>query len=296
VLSHAALPGISHGFHLDREALASLFGFGRWIFVSTLLTFFAGQSDRLIFGKMIPMDLFGVYGIASLLATLPTQAIEKLGGSVAFPAYARLAARGELGTLFARVRLPLLLGGAALVSGLIACGPFLVRILYDPRYAQAGWILQFLAVVAWFQILEATIGAALLAEGATRWVAFSSAAKLVGMVGLLPLGFHLGGFPGALAGLVLSEVLKYLAATVGLARRGLRGVAMDGLVTAAIAVVSAAGLLAGHATAARLPGKAPGFLASGLVAGGIWAVVGLRYLRQERRRRPAVTAPGPRPA
>jgi O-antigen/teichoic acid export membrane protein len=282
LLSHSALPGIPHRFHLDREALGVLFGFGRWIFVSTLLTFFAGQSDRLVFGKMIPMDLFGVYGIAALLATLPTQAVEKLGVAVVFPAYSRLAARGDLKDLFARVRLPLLLGAAAMVTGLVACGPFLVRILYDARYEQAGWILQFLAVMAWFQILEATIGAALLAEGATRWVAASSAAKLVGMVTLLPLGFHLGGFPGALAGLVLSEVLKYLAATVGLARRGLRGIALDGLLTVAIALVSGAGLLAGHWVTARLPGKAPGFLASALVAGGVWAAIGLWYLRRER--------------
>jgi O-antigen/teichoic acid export membrane protein len=282
LLSHSLLPGISHRFLLDRESLGILFGFGRWIFVSTLLTFLAGQSDRLVFGKMIPIDLFGVYGIAALLATLPTQAIEKLGGSVVFPAYARLAARGDLKRFFSRVRLPLLLGGAALVTGLIACGPYLVRILYDARYEQAGWILQFLAVVAWFQILEATIGAALLAEGEVRWVAASSAAKLVGMVALLPLGFHLAGFPGALAALVLSEALKYLAAVVGLARRGMRGLAMDTLLSASIAVVAAAALLTGHAAAARWPGKLPGFFASGAVAGSIWAAIGLWYWRRER--------------
>ena len=282
LLSHTVLPGIRHRFHIDREALGLLFGFGRWIFVSTLLTFFAGQSDRLVFGKMIPIDLFGVYGIAALLATLPTQGVEKLGAAVIFPAYARLAARGDLKKLFARVRLPLLLGAAALVTGLIACGPFLVRILYDARYADAGWMLQFLAAVAWFQILEATIGAALLAEGATRWVAASSAAKLLGMVLFLPLGFHLGGFRGALVGLVLSEALKYLAATVGLARRGLHGIALDGLLTLAIALVSALGLVAGQAASARLPGKAPAFIASALVAGGIWAVIGAWYLHRER--------------
>ena len=60
--------------------------FGRWIFVSTVLTFLAGQSDRLVFGKMIPIALFGVYSIASMLAALPTQAVLKLGGAVIFPA------------------------------------------------------------------------------------------------------------------------------------------------------------------------------------------------------------------
>lgn len=282
ILSFTLLPGISHRFQLDRDATSALFGFGRWIFVSTLLTFLATQSDRLVFGKMIPIDSFGVYGIAAMLAALPTQAIQRLGAAVIFPAYSRLAARGDLRRLFGRVRLPLLLGGAAIVTGLIACGPFLIRVLYDPRYAEAGWILQFLAAMAWFQILECTLGAALLAEGDANWVAASNAAKLAGMLVLLPVGFHLGGFPGALVGLVVSEAVKYLTAAVGLSRRGMQGYAVDALLTGITAVVSGAGLWAGEALAARLPGKLPGLLASGLVTAGFWALVGLWYLRRER--------------
>ena len=60
MLSRAYLPGIRNRFCLHRESAAKLFGFGRWIFVSTLLTFLAGQSDRLIFGKL-PDGLPGVY-------------------------------------------------------------------------------------------------------------------------------------------------------------------------------------------------------------------------------------------
>ena len=69
------------------------------------------------------------------------------------------------------MRLPLLIAGGAIVSGMIAGGPLIVRILYDSRYWEAGWILQFLSVAAWFQILESTNGAALLAMGHTHWKA-----------------------------------------------------------------------------------------------------------------------------
>jgi O-antigen/teichoic acid export membrane protein len=295
VLSHTVLPGIRHRFHFERDAARILFSFGRWIFVSTMLAFLAGQSDRLVFGKMIPIDLFGVYGIAAMLAMLPTQAVQKLGGAVVFPAYSRLAARGDLARHFWRVRLPLLLGGAAIVTGLIACGPFLVRIMYDSRYTEAGWLLQFLAASAWFQILECTVGAALLAQRQVAWVAAGSASKLVGMVALIPLGFHLAGFPGALAGLVLSDAVKYLTASAGLARRGLSGVALDGLLTAAVIAISWVGLQAGNALGSG-PGRTValvGFLASGVVAGGIWSAIGLWYLRREKA---AGTLPWARPA
>src|ERR1017187_2151361 len=39
VMGHVMLPGISNHFHWDRQKAVSLLHFGRWIFVSTLLTF-----------------------------------------------------------------------------------------------------------------------------------------------------------------------------------------------------------------------------------------------------------------
>jgi O-antigen/teichoic acid export membrane protein len=292
ILSHAALPGIRHRFRLERAALSELLGFGRWVFVSTLLTFLAGQADRLVFGKLIPLDLFGVYGIAATLAMLPTLAVLKVGSSVAFPAYARLAAKGDLGAVLGRVRLPLLLGGGAIVSGLFACGPGLIRVLYDARYAQAGWIVQFLAASAWFQIMEATCGAALLALGRVPWMAAGSAAKLASLVVLIPLGFHLGGFPGALAGLVAAEAVKYLVAAGGVAALKMRGLRLDAEITALVAIISAAGVVTGRLVEGSTHSALASFAGAAAVSGGAWAGILGWYLLRERSRRALAAAPG----
>ena len=290
VLSHTYLPGVRNRFRLDREAMGQLFRFGRWIFVSTLLTFLAGQSDRLMFGKLIPIALFGVYSIASMLATLPTQAVLKLGGAVVFPAYARLAGRDDFKDLFWRVRSPLLLGGAAIVSAMIASGPFLVRALYDRRYVEAGWILQYLAGAAWFQILECTNGAALLARGHVRWVAAGSAAKVAGMAVMIPIGFHLGGFAGALVGVVASELAKYLTAAVGATTAGLPGFWRDALLTVGVGLASGAGAMAGWIVAEGIGGNLLPLCASAAVGGLPWVVLGLRHLRRDRAGRAGWTA------
>lgn len=287
VLSHTWLPGVRNRFHLDRSATAHLFRFGRWIFVSTLLTFLAGQSDRLVFGKTIPLALFGVYSIAAMLASLPTQAVLKLGGAVVFPAYSRLAQREDFPRLFWSVRLPMLLGGAAIVSALVAAGPFLVRALYDRRYVEAGWILQYLSAAAWFQILECTNGAALLARGHVKWVAAGSAAKVAGMAIAIPVGFRLGGFPGAMAGLVAAELAKYAVSALGAAAAGLKGVARDLLVTAAVAAVSAAAFGAGQLVAGPQGRNLLPLLAATAIAVGFWGVLALRHLRQARAARAA---------
>lgn len=286
VLTHTALPGIRHRFRLERRSLAELLQFGRWVFLSTLLTFLAGQADRLVFGKLIPLDLFGVYGIAAALALLPTLAVLKIGASVAFPAYARLAAQGDLGPVLGRVRLPLLLGGGAIVAGLFACGPALIRIMYDPRYHQAGWILQFLAAAAWFQILEATCGAALLALGRVPWMAGGSAAKLASLLVLIPLGFHLDGFRGALVGLVLAEAGKYLVAAAGVAVLRLPGFRLDLGMTALVVVTAAAGHGAAGLVGAGPHGTLAGFAAAAAVSGGLWVgILGWFLLRERARRR-----------
>lgn len=299
LLSHALLPGIRHRLDLDRGDLRALLRFGRWIFVSTLLTFLASQSDRLVFGKMIPLDLFGVYGIAAMLAAMPTQAVLRLGNSVAFPAYSRLAGRDDFRDVFGRVRLPLVLGGGAVVSALLACGPFLIRVLYDTRYLQAGWILQYLSAITWLQILECTNGAALLARGRVGWVAAGNAAKLAGMLAFIPLGFHVGGFRGALVGLIASEAARYLTSVMGTAALGLGGFGRDVLLTAFTAAVAWAGSAGGQALAGADRGALAGLAVAAAVTGAPWALIGGRYLRRARARagsRPEAPGSQARPA
>lgn len=270
LLSHLALPGIRHRFLLDREHARSLFAFGRWIFVSTLLTFLVGQSDRLLFGKLVPFDVLGVYGIAAALAMLPAEAVQRLGSMVLFPTLSRMSGQDDFAGAFARARLPLVVGGAGIASGLIAAGPLIVALLYDPRYAAAGWMLQVLAISAWFQILESTNSAATLATGRVNVLAANRAAKLASMIVFLPAGFHLAGFPGALVGLAASDVVKYGASLWGLRQRRLRTLALDAGFTLCVAAVASAGSLAAGAFAARQSSKVMAFLAVAAVVGTLW--------------------------
>jgi O-antigen/teichoic acid export membrane protein len=285
VLTHTYLEHQRHRFLFDRHWMAVQFRFGRWITFSTILSFLSGQSDRLLFGKLIPIQTLGVYNIGSTLAGMPTQALEALGSRVLFPTYSRLSGQPGFGSVFARVRLPLLLGGAAIVSGMIASGPHLVRVLYDSRYWEAGWILQFLSVAAWFQILESSNGAALLAMGHTHWKAWIGAAKLAGLVVLLPLGFHLDGFRGALVGLILSDVVKYATSSIGVASHGLRALPSDAGLTAAVAAVSWAGFYAGNAVASGSGRNLGPFVVAAAAVACVWGPVLLWYLRRERERR-----------
>jgi hypothetical protein len=97
--------------------------------------------------------------------------------------------------------------------------------------------------MSWFQILESTTEAVLLATGRVRWIAAGNGAKLAAMIVLVPLGFHAWGFAGALTGLIAAELVRYLMTATAAAISGLRPFRLDAVFTALVAPASLGGLL-----------------------------------------------------
>jgi O-antigen/teichoic acid export membrane protein len=292
-LSHRFLPGGSDRFCWDPASARALLRFGRWIFMSTLLTFAAMQSDRLIFGKLVTMSELGVYSIATIWATFPTQILAHVFQSAVFPTLSRLHdEKVDLAGAHSDLRAPWLIGCGWLTTCLIAGGPALIDLLYDARAKEAGIIVQVLAAGTWFLALEITNGSALLALGRPKWVAAASAAKLAGMALLIPLGMSLYGFRGAVMGFAASEVFRYGVSALGAALAGLRVTRQDGSLTLTVAFTSALGLLTSGAAQRLLHGGGKAVTRSGffwqgaavfVAVSAVWAVV----FEVERRRRRA---------
>jgi O-antigen/teichoic acid export membrane protein len=292
-LSHRFLPGLSDRLCWDSASARALLRFGRWIFMSTLLTFAAMQSDRLIFGKLVTMSELGVYSIATIWAMFPTQILAHVFQSAVFPTLSRMRDHdADLSRAHAELRAPWLIGCGWLTTCLIAGGPPLIDLLYDARAKEAGVIVQVLAAGAWFLALEITNGSALLALGRPKWVAAASAAKLAGMAMLIPIGMSLYGFRGAVIGFAASEIFRYLVSALGAGLAGLRVTRQDGGLSLAVALTSALGLFTSE-TAKRMMhgGVASGTRVTYLWQGAAvfvavsaaWAVV----FGMERRRRRA---------
>lgn len=235
VMSHTFLPGIRNRFEWERAAAIELIRFGRWIFISTAMSFFAGQTDRLIFGKMIPLDMLGVYSIGLMIATIPSDVLGRVAWRVILPVYSQIVQeRRPLSEVFTRVRLPILVLGGWAFSGLLAGGPTAMHLLYDDRYWGAGWIIQVLAPAFCFRLLEATTSVALLAVNRPQWMSAASFAKVLGMIVLIPAGYWIGGrispelaFPGAVIGYSASETFRYATAAWAATRFGIVGWKQD---------------------------------------------------------------------
>lgn len=252
VLGHVTIEGARNRLWFDRDAMSSLIRFGRWVFLSTLLTFMVSHSDRLIFGKLIPISMLGVYGIGANMASLPQAGLSRLSLQILFPVWSRV--RNEGGDMNASVRSMrwmALLAGGWICAGFAGGGQVIIDILYDDRYRDAGWVLQLLSIGSWFMTLETTSGGVFLARGESHWLTTFGATKLVGLAVFIPLGYHLYGFPGAVAGYVASDVLRYCMTAFAMARVGTRTFLTDIALT--LLFVGSAGLSYFVATKVELP-------------------------------------------
>jgi len=229
ILTHSMLPGIRNRFRWDQSAVRELMGFGGWIMLSTMLTFLAGQADRLILGKLVAMGVVGVYSIALMFARLPYEVGSRLAEVVLFPALADVA-RNDRATLRAKFleSRGALLAIAQLGLVIVIIGsPWFFEFLYDSRYRQAAFFAPLLGSTVWFALLWACAYPALLAVGDARMIAVSNFFNLVLTVAGCLAGYYLDQMRGFIIGVGLGNLAGYAVVSWALARHGLSIVAQD---------------------------------------------------------------------
>jgi len=292
VMTHVSLPGIRNRFTWDAPSAHTLLRFGRWIFVSTLLAFAVSQSDRLIFGRLIPLSVLGVYSIATVWASMPTGVLDRIFASVMFPLLSRLHGEGkDLAGAYHKARTPALLATAWVSACLLGGAPALMRFLYDQRAYDAGWIIQILMCGTWFATLETANGTALLACGEARLVAIASSVKLVGLAAFIPLGLALGGFPGAVVGFAASELVRYVVSVAFLRKINLYEHWQDLFLSAMLGVTGLVGMGVSHlahgplGSLAVAHGRLAAFLEGAAILVAVSAIWGWLYLQYRARSR-----------
>ena len=218
--SYYLIPGLRHKFYISKEYLVEIFKYGRWIFLASIVFFFSINFDRLYLAKMIPLELLGVYGIARALSEIITNLFDRLTNLIFFPLVtsSRDVPRAQLREQLAPIRLKVLLLLAVGMSLAIATADFLIRIMYDSRYAAAGWMLPFLLIGAWFYILGNLNKAALLGIGKSEYSAISDSVKLGYVMVFVTLGFTKGGVPGVIVVMATIDLCRYGAILFGQVR------------------------------------------------------------------------------
>ena len=241
ILSHIAFEGEKNRFHWEREAFKELHRFGRWIFFSTALGFIASQGDRLIIGRLMDVRFLGVYTVALTLSLLPSEVIRQSAGRVLFPSYAELI-RDRPERLYRILRKSRLIMLALSWSGslvLIVFGEKLIGLLYDGRYADAGWMLQILTIGTLGNILGLSYDGILLATGKTFTLSIILATQICVKVAAMFLGAYWGGQHGVIISLACVSWIVYPVEAICFARLSLWQPEVDLPLIALASVVAA---------------------------------------------------------
>ncbi len=245
VLSHRMIPGYRNRLAWDREATRAIARFGRWVFVASLMTFLLNQGDRLALGKLLSVTELGVYAIAlGLTQTLP-DLIAQLSANILFPVYARLKTLpiAEQRAQVERLRGAILAVSLPCLWALAFFGPVLVELLYDARYANAGWMVQLLAASLIPTMVSVSAERALMARGDSYSHMLLQGAQAACSLSGLAAGYAIwGGAHGILLGLVIGRWLAYLPLAYLLRRIQLWLPRLDGLAFASSALVLALGI------------------------------------------------------
>jgi O-antigen/teichoic acid export membrane protein len=208
VLSHCALPGSPNRLAWDRSSLGEIVAFGKWIFASSFVGVFALHADRIVLGGLVTPSVLGQFAIAATLVGAVQGAFSKLYGAVVMPVLSETVRsdRDRLKEVFYRVRVPTDLTLLFCAGFLAATGQLVVDILYDRRYAEAGWMLQILAVSLIWARLDA-VRQLYLALGLPKYGAFLNFARFASVFVALLVGFQLGGIRGAIWGFALHQIV-----------------------------------------------------------------------------------------
>lgn len=283
--SHFLLPAYRNRFAWDRAALGDLFHFGKWVFVSTTITFCALQLDRLMLGRMISLDELGVYSVAAAIAMLPNLLLQALSGTVLYPLLSRLARTSPqaLRSQLADAREILLAPAIFCVTGVVLEADTFFSLLYNERYAGAATIAQLMSLGVWATIVSNTLDRALLATGDTRSPAVANFVKLIASATAALVGFSLAGLPGFLIGYACGAVCGHCVLLYQAAARGISAWREDVRMSALLALLIALGLsLSQSVSEAYGPIAREVAVWIYLAAIGVWAASKARGLQRLR--------------
>ena len=232
VLSYAMFAGSRRRWCFDAARARELWAFSRYIAMSSILTLVLMQSDKLVLAGIMPLAAFGLYGIATTLATAPAQLAMPYTTQVLLAAYAEAARTGKeaLRAIYYRRRRKVALLYMFGVGGMIGAAPLIVAILYQPRYHAVTPFLQLLLISTALRFPNYSAKWALIALGETRATLISNVCAALWLAGGCGLALWTGNIMVLVATVGTSELPSLLYYWRCLRRYGLlevRGEALE---------------------------------------------------------------------
>ena len=194
----------------DHSSLKSLFQYGIFNLGQNLTVYFTSQLDTIIIGKLLGLEILGVYNIAKNLAMKPLQLIAPVVSKVTFPLMSKF--QDDISN-FDKVYLlsikHLFTITIIIYITAIFIGEDLIFVLYGSQWQSSIIAFQLLCLMYCVVSIGNPIGSVILASGKVNWGFYWNVAMLVVVTLLIIYSCKFG-----LTTLILNLIFYHLIAFV----------------------------------------------------------------------------------
>ena len=206
VASHYYLPGKHNWFAWEKASLKALFGFGSWIFISSSMTFLAGEGVKLFVAKFLTVKMLAFYTLASTMSLIFWQAMLVLAVKTLFPAYSEVMRNHpeQMSKFLTKARLGMIGAGGLAAFFFTFFGDQFMWFIYDERYKETGILLRILGMGSLAAVVVGSYTGVLFAKNEVRAATAIQAIQIVLQILAIFISYEYYGEKGvilALAGI-----------------------------------------------------------------------------------------------
>ena len=191
----------------DFEAFKFLFEYGKWLFLSAIVVFFARQGDKVFVAKLLGEAGLGIYIVAWRFARMPELLTDPLPNAL-FPAYSKFQNNPTaLKKKYTDTLSVIGFFSIPLVAGMIVLAKPFITIFLGDKWLPAALPMQILTLSVGLNIFNSTSGSLFNAVGQTIFAFKVNSARMIALcICIYPLIAYYGVTGASLCYLVLSFV------------------------------------------------------------------------------------------
>jgi len=192
----------------NHKSLKEFFSYGIFNLGQNISVYFNAQLDTILIGKLLGLEILGVYNVAKVLASKPLQLIAPVVSKVTFPLMAKAQTDlNKLKQIYITAIKYLFAVVLVIYVTMIFEAADLIQIIYGDKWQEAIPILQLIAVLYLVNAIGNPIGSIILATGKVNWGFYWN----IGMLVLIPILIYISSGYGIYT-MIISLILYHTVA------------------------------------------------------------------------------------
>lgn len=210
VLSHLLLKGPPFTIKWNKQFATDIFNTGRWIALSSSFSLIPLQGGNILLGLFFPANVVGQYSLATQIISVVKSILEnniRIFHTIFGETYRTFPEK--LKDRYYQMRYPIDLIAFFFVGLFIVAGPSIVHFFYDPRYASAGWMVQWLSLGILAMPFESIIHAFPI-FGKPHVYAYTSILQAILLLSFGLAGYYYWDLQGLVAGISVYRIFSLI--------------------------------------------------------------------------------------